>query len=170
MNSQVIEPQVATLHQGSAPARISSRVASLPASPIRRFFEIASTIDDVISLSIGEPDFVTPTPILEAGIRSLRAGQTAYTDTSGTLKLREAIIARLSQMFDCPEYDPVKEALITIGVSEGTQLAFDAILNPGDEVIIPPALFCQLCGSGSASGGHSSATGYAGGRQLPDFG
>ena len=153
MNSQVIEPQVATLHQASAPARISSRVASLPASPIRRFFEIASTMDDVISLSIGEPDFVTPTPILEAGIRSLRAGQTAYTDTSGTLKLREAIIARLSQMYDCPEYDPVKEALITIGVSEGTQLAFDAILNPGDEVIIPQPCFVSFAAAVQLAGG-----------------
>lgn len=153
MNNNALEPRLDGMPLAHAQARVSARVAALPASPIRRFFEIASTMDDVISLSIGEPDFVTPAPILEAGIRSLREGHTAYTDTSGTLELRKAIVAKLSQLYDCPDYDPASETLITIGVSEGTQLAFDAILDPGDEVIIPQPCFVSFAAAVQLSGG-----------------
>ncbi len=153
MNRNVLEPHMASSALAAARPRVSARVAALPASPIRRFFEIASTMDDVISLSIGEPDFVTPPPILEAGIQSLRDGQTSYTDTSGTLELREAIIAKLAHLYGGPDYDPVREALITIGVSEGTQLAFDAILNPGDEVIIPQPCFVSFTAAVQLAGG-----------------
>ena len=139
---------------GRAPRpRVSARAAALAPSPIRRFFEIAATMDDVISLSIGEPDFVTPAPILEAGVRSLRAGHTAYTDNSGMLPLREAIIARLRALYDCPAYDPAAEALVTVGVSEANSLAFDAILDPGDEVIIPQPSFVSFTAAVQLAGG-----------------
>ncbi len=139
---------------GRAPRpRVSARAAALAPSPIRRFFEIAATMDDVISLSIGEPDFVTPAPILEAGVRSLRAGHTAYTDNSGMLPLREAIIARLRALYDCPAYDPAAEALVTVGVSEANSLAFDAILDPGDEVIIPQPCFVSFTAAVQLAGG-----------------
>lgn len=152
MDAHLMERESAP-RSADSESRISSRVKGLPASPIRRFFEIASTMDDVISLSIGEPDFVTPEPILKAGIRSLKAGQTSYTDTSGTLELREAVIAKQSALYDCPSYDPVTEALITIGVSEGTQLAFDAILDSGDEVIIPQPCFVSFAPAAQLAGG-----------------
>ena len=100
-----MQHQSATLNGRVGTGRISARAAALPASPIRRFFEIANTLDDVISLSIGEPDFVTPEPILEAGVASLRRGSTAYTDNSGILQLREAIVAHLRTFYDCPAYD-----------------------------------------------------------------
>ncbi len=153
MNSNHSTSQMTTFTSKADRDRVSTRVANLPASPIRRFFEIAATMDDVISLSIGEPDFVTPAPILEAGIQSLRDGQTAYTDTSGTIELREAIISKLSNLYGGPTYDPVSEALITIGVSEGTQLAFDAILNPGDEVLIPQPCFVSFTAAVQLAGG-----------------
>ncbi len=153
MNHHAVESQITPPTLAVARARVSARVAALPASPIRRFFEIASTMDDVISLSIGEPDFVTPAPILEAGIQSLRDGQTSYTDTSGIIELRAAIVAKLSRLYEGPDYDPVREALITIGVSEGTQLAFDAILDPGDEVIIPQPCFASFTAAVQLAGG-----------------
>ncbi len=133
--------------------RVSARAASLPASPIRRFFEIAATMDDVISLSIGEPDFVTPPPVLEAGIQALRAGHTSYTDNSGILALRESILAHWGRLYDCPAYDAETEVLITIGVSEATQLAFDAILDPGDEVIVPQPCFVSFVAAVQLAGG-----------------
>ena len=97
-------------------------------------------MDDVISLGIGEPDFVTPIPILEAGIRSLRAGRTGYTSNAGVLELREAVCANLDDRYDVL-YQPENEIVITVGVSEALYLAMTAILEPGDEVIIPTPCF-----------------------------
>lgn len=148
-----MQPQTPFRNGRPAGTRVSRRVAALPASPIRRFFEIAATMDDVISLSIGEPDFVTPSPILEAGIEALREGHTSYTDNSGILELREAIMAHLTRLYDCPAYDPATEALITIGVSEASQLAFDAILDPGDEVLIPQPCFVSFTAGVRLAGG-----------------
>ncbi len=156
MDTQINESQPTSpcTANGTMPrSRISARAAALPASPIRRFFEIAATMDNVISLSIGEPDFVTPTPVMEAGMRSLRAGHTSYTDNSGLLELREAILAHWSRLYDCPAYDPVTEVLVTVGVSEATQLAFDAILDPGDEVIIPQPCFVSFTAAVQMAGG-----------------
>lgn len=133
--------------------RVSARATATAPSPIRRFFEIAATMDDVISLSIGEPDFVTPEPILEEAVRALRRGATAYTDNSGLIELREAIVKQLVRLYDSPEYDPDTEALITVGVSEGTQLAFDAILDPGDEVIVPQPCFVSFTAGIKMAGG-----------------
>ncbi len=119
---------------------ISRRVASVPPSGIRRFFDIAATMPDVISLGVGEPDFVTPEPILNAGIASLQRGETAYTSNSGIIGLRRALSAHLSRRYGV-EYDPETELLITVGVSEALYLAVTAILDPGDEVIVPQPCF-----------------------------
>ena len=119
---------------------LAKNVAGLKPSGIRKFFDIAATMKDVISLGIGEPDFTTPKPILEAGIRSLRAGETHYTSNSGKLELRQAIAGNLKRLYGV-SYDPVNEIVTTVGVSEALYLVMTALLNPGDEVIIPTPCF-----------------------------
>lgn len=119
---------------------VSSRVAGVPSSGIRRFFDIAATMEDVISLGIGEPDFITPKPIIEAGIRSLQAGETQYTSNSGVLELRQALSAHLERRYGM-SYSPEDELLITVGVSEALYLALTAVIDTGDEVIIPTPCF-----------------------------
>ena len=119
---------------------VSQRVLSVPPSGIRRFFDIAATMKNVISLGIGEPDFVTPRPILQAGVASLERGETAYTSNSGVWELRQALAAHLQRMYGV-SYDPEHELLITVGVSEALYLAMTAILDPGDEVIVPEPCF-----------------------------
>jgi len=96
--------------------RLSKRVAGLKPSGIRKFFDIAATMKDVISLGIGEPDFTTPRPILEAGIRSLQAGETHYTSNSGKLEVRQAVADHLKRLYGV-SYDPVNEIILTVGVS-----------------------------------------------------
>ncbi len=119
---------------------LSQRVAGLRPSGIRKFFDIAATMKDVISLGIGEPDFATPAPIMEAGKTSLDQGETHYTSNAGKLELREAISSHLKSLYGI-SYDPVKELIVTVGVSEALYLATTAILDPGDEVIIPTPCF-----------------------------
>ena len=119
---------------------LSRSVAGLKPSGIRKFFDIAATMKDVISLGIGEPDFTTPGSILEAGIRSLRAGNTHYTSNSGKLELRQAVAGNLKRLYGV-SYDPVEEIIATVGVSEALYLVMTALLNPGDEVIIPTPCF-----------------------------
>ena len=119
---------------------VADRVERVPPSGIRRFFDIAATMDDVISLGIGEPDFTTPSPIIRAGIQSLERGETKYTSNSGMLELRQALTAHLKRLYDV-EYDPETELLITVGVSEALYLALTASINPGDEVIVPTPCF-----------------------------
>jgi aminotransferase len=119
---------------------LAKKVAGLKPSGIRRFFDIAATMKDVISLGIGEPDFTTPQPILEAGIRSLQAGETHYTSNWGKLELRQAISAHLMRLYGI-SYNPAGEIIVTVGVSEALYLAMTALLNPGDEVIIPTPCF-----------------------------
>ncbi|MCA9898136.1 MAG: aminotransferase class I/II-fold pyridoxal phosphate-dependent enzyme, partial [Anaerolineales bacterium] len=119
---------------------ISDRVAGTPPSGIRKFFDIAATMKDVISLGIGEPDFVTPKPILQAGIDSLQRGETAYTSNSGTAELRTALSQHLNKLYKV-QYDPADEIIVTVGVSEALYLVMTAVLNPGDEVIIPEPSF-----------------------------
>jgi aminotransferase len=131
---------------------ISNRVQQIPPSGIRRFFDIAATMDNVISLGIGEPDFVTPEPILEAGIASMRAGHTHYTSNSGTMELRTALSQHLAKLYGV-EYDPALEILATVGVSEAMYLALTAILNPGDEVIVPQPCFVAYTAEVSLAGG-----------------
>jgi aminotransferase len=120
--------------------RIAERVAKVPASGIRRFFDIAATMPDVISLGIGEPDFVTPEHIRAAGVRALDEGRTAYTSNSGLLELRVALAEHLERLYGV-RYDPETELLITVGVSEALQNAMLATINDGDEVIVPEPSF-----------------------------
>src|SRR6202142_925078 len=101
---------------GAAPPP-AARVAAVPPSGIRKFFDVIATMPDVISLGVGEPDFTTPTQIIEAGVRSLRAGRTHYTSNFGTLELRRALAKHLQRLYGV-EYDPEGELLITVGASE----------------------------------------------------
>lgn len=120
--------------------RLSKRVAGLKPSGIRKFFDIVATMKDVISLGIGEPDFTTPKPILDAGIRSLQNGETHYTSNSGKIELRQGVADNLQKLYKV-KYDPASEIVATVGVSEALYLTFTAILEPGDEVIIPTPCF-----------------------------
>ncbi|WP_395143995.1 aminotransferase class I/II-fold pyridoxal phosphate-dependent enzyme [Armatimonas sp.] len=115
---------------------LSQIVASTPASGIRRFFDLVAELDDVISLGVGEPDYVTPWRIREAAIYSLEKGRTTYTSNYGLLELREAIVAKHIERYGTG-WNPRTEVLVTVGVSEALDTAFRAILNPGDEVLIP---------------------------------
>jgi aminotransferase len=119
---------------------LAKSVAGLKPSGIRKFFDIAATMKDVISLGIGEPDFTTPKQILDAGIHSLQAGETHYTSNSGKLELRQAVAGNLKHLYGV-SYDPVNEVLATVGVSEALYLVMTALLDPGDEVIIPTPCF-----------------------------
>jgi len=119
---------------------LSKRVVNLKPSGIRKFFDIAATMDDVISLGIGEPDFTTPAPILEAGIRSLQNGETHYTSNWGKIELRQAIADNLEKLYGV-SYNPENEIIATVGVSEALYLTMTALLNPGEEVIIPTPCF-----------------------------
>ncbi|PEN09508.1 aromatic amino acid aminotransferase [Longimonas halophila] len=119
---------------------LSERVRSTPPSGIRRFFEIAATMDDVISLGIGEPDFVTPQPAVQAGIDALNDGQTSYTANAGRADLRTAISEELSSRYGV-SYDAEDEILSTVGVSEAMQLTMLSVLDPGDEILIPEPCF-----------------------------
>jgi aminotransferase len=114
---------------------LSQRVRAVPPSGIRRFFDIAATMDDVISLGVGEPDFDTPRVIVEAGVESLREGRTHYTSNHGTLELRRALSDHLDRRYGV-RYDPATEILVTVGASEGLDLALRATCDPGDEVIL----------------------------------
>lgn len=113
---------------------IANNVRAIPRSGIRDFFDIVQGMKDVISLGVGEPDFVTPWHIREAAIYALERGKTGYTSNLGLLKLREAISASLTKHFQVT-YDPKNEILIAVGVSEALDLALRALINPGDEVI-----------------------------------
>jgi len=113
---------------------VARHVGAIPRSGIRDFFDIVQGMKDVISLGVGEPDFVTPWHIREAAIYALEQGRTSYTSNLGLLKLREAISRNVEKNFQIP-YDPKQEILVAVGVSEAMDLAFRAVLNPGDEVI-----------------------------------
>jgi aminotransferase len=129
------------LNTKSAPSQardslISQKVTSLPPSGIRKFFDLLSSMEDIISLGIGEPDFVTPWHIREAGTYSLEKGYTMYTSNSGMPELRQELASYLELRYRV-SYHPEHEILITTGTSEGLDLALRAIINLGDEVIIP---------------------------------
>jgi aminotransferase len=115
---------------------ISQKVATLPPSGIRKFFDLLSSVEDVISLSIGEPDFITPWHIRESATYSLEKGYTMYTSNSGMPELRQEL-ARYLELRYGVSYHPEHEILITTSSSEGLDLALRAIINPGDEIIIP---------------------------------
>ena len=121
---------------------IPSRIQEIKPSGIRKFFDLVSGRPDVISLTVGEPDFVTPWHIRMAGIESLEKGKTYYTANAGLMELRTEISRYLERRFQA-HYDPQKEIIVTVGGSEAIDLTFRALLEPGDEVIIPlPAFVC----------------------------
>jgi aminotransferase len=127
-----------TTQAGRAPLAdraLSERVLSVPPSGIRRFFDILATMDDVISLGVGEPDFDTPERVVAAGVRALHAGRTHYTSNYGTIELRRALAEHLERRYGVA-YDPASELLITVGASEAVDLALRATCDPGDEVIL----------------------------------
>src|SRR5471030_3047280 len=113
---------------------VADHVREIPRSGIRDFFEIVQSMQGVISLGIGEPDFVTPWHIREAAIYALERGKTGYTSNLGLLNLREEISRYVASDYKL-QYDPATEILISVGVSEALDLALRAVLNPGDEVL-----------------------------------
>jgi aminotransferase len=113
---------------------IADQVSAIPKSGIRDFFEVVQSMSDVISLGIGEPDYVTPWRIREAAIFALEKGKTGYTSNLGLPRLRESIASYLSRRYQV-HYEPKREVLVTVGVSEALDLALRAIVNPGDEII-----------------------------------
>src|SRR4051794_6332383 len=114
---------------------LAQRVRDVPPSGIRRFFDILATMDDVISLGVGEPDFDTPERIVAAGVRSLHNGRTHYTSNYGTIELRRALAAHLERLYGVA-YDPATELLVTVGASEAVDLAPGARGAPGEGVIL----------------------------------
>ncbi len=130
---------------------INERVRQVKPSGIRKFFDIAATMDDVLSLSIGEPDFVTPWRVRDAGINSLVQGRTFYTSNAGMIELRQKVCAYYERQFGL-KYEAATESLITVGGSEGIDMCIRALIGEGDEVIIPePSFVCykpltELCG------------------------
>lgn len=132
--------------------RLSHKVNSIPPSGIRRFFDIAATMKDVISLGIGEPDFVTPQHISQAAIDSILQGDTHYTSNSGTIELRTALSDKLFELYGV-RYNAETEILITVGVSEALQCAMLAVIDPGDEVLVVEPSFVAYKPSVVLAGG-----------------
>ena len=131
---------------------ISQRANSIAPSGIRKFFDLLASMDGVISLGVGEPDYSTPWGIREAAIYSLEQGRTMYTSNLGTPELRQELARHLEQRYGL-KYDPATELLITVGVSEALDLAMRATIDPGDEVIMPAPCYVAYPASVSLSGG-----------------
>lgn len=119
---------------------LSNRVRSIKPSGIRKFFDIAASMEGVISLGVGEPDFPTPANVTKAGVDSIVQRGTAYTANSGLIELRRAISSYLERRFQV-EYNPQNQILVTVGASEAVDLALRAVVNPGDEVLVPEPTF-----------------------------
>lgn len=119
---------------------LSKKVQDLKPSGIRRFFDLAESMSDCISLGVGEPDFQTPERIREKGIQMLRLGATKYTANAGLGELRKAISEYMSGRFGI-KYDPQSEITVTVGGSEGIDVAIRACVDPGDEVLVPEPCF-----------------------------
>jgi len=132
--------------------RISPTVKAIPPSGIRRFFDIVAETKGVISLGVGEPDFVTPWHIRESCVYGLQKGYTAYTSNYGLLELRQEIVRNCSEKYGVA-YDPRKEVLVTVGVSEAVDLAMRAILSPGDEVLVPEPSYVSYKACVALAGG-----------------
>ncbi len=131
---------------------IAHSVQQLRPSGIRRFFDIAASMDDVVTLGIGEPNFVTPQHIMDAGIASLQRGNTAYTSNSGLIELRSAISKHINRLYGV-HYEADSQILVTVGVSEALWLALRAILNPGDEVLVVQPCFVANAAAVEMAGG-----------------
>ncbi len=121
---------------------LSDKVREIRFSGIRKFFDIAASMDGILSLSVGEPDFKTPFAIRKAAVRTLEKGRTTYTSNAGLIELREAIADYLKDRIDTV-YDPKKEILVTVGGSEAIDASIRALVNPGDEILVPePSFVC----------------------------
>lgn len=131
---------------------LSKIVREIPPSGIRKFFDVAAQMPNAISLGVGEPDFATPWSICEAAYKSLKAGKTSYTSTLGTLELRKAIAHHVQELYGI-QYNATEEVLVTVGVSEGMDLAMRALLDPGDEVIVPEPCYVSYRACVSLAGG-----------------
>ena len=152
MPSPGIEPSAGATDPDRPGHRLARRLDALSGSGIRRFFDIMASMEDVISLSIGEPDFVTPWPIRDAAIRSIEQGHTHYTSNYGLLELREQLARHLDRLYGL-SYEPANEMLITSGVSEALDITMRAILDPGDEVILPDPSYVAYGPAISLAGG-----------------
>ncbi|MGB2695466.1 MAG: aminotransferase class I/II-fold pyridoxal phosphate-dependent enzyme [Dehalococcoidia bacterium] len=142
-----------TTHEGvTHRGAISQNVQGLPASGIRKFFDLLSSMDDVISLGVGEPDFVTPEGIRQAAIRSIEEGLTHYTSNYGLIELRQAIAQHVYRLYGI-EYDPASEVIVTAGSSEAILLATLALLDPGDEVLCSDPYYVAYLPSVMLAGG-----------------
>ena len=133
---------------------IRDNVKNMPPSGIRKYFDIVNEMDDVISLGVGEPDFVTPWNIAEAGIYSLEQGHTHYSSNAGFVELRREISNYLKRRFDL-SYNPDNEVIVTVGGSEGIDIALRALVGPGDEVIVPEPSFVAYKGCTAFTGATS---------------
>ncbi|MBO5505676.1 MAG: aminotransferase class I/II-fold pyridoxal phosphate-dependent enzyme [Clostridia bacterium] len=121
---------------------LNKTVIGTPPSGIRKFFDLAAEMDDVVSLGVGEPDFVTPWHIREVGITSLEKGKTHYTSNAGIKELRVELSKYMKRRFKV-EYDPLSEIIVTVGGSEAIDLFIRTVVNPGDEVLVPePSFVC----------------------------
>jgi aminotransferase len=140
------------IDQSNTVPPLSKIARELAPSGIRRFFDIAAKMHDVISLGVGEPDFVTPWVIREAGIYSIEKGQTTYTSNYGLLELRQEISKHLDWLYGV-KYAPDNQILVTVGVSEGMDLAMRAILDPGDQVLVPEPCYVSYRPCVSLAGG-----------------
>ncbi|MBO5588800.1 MAG: aminotransferase class I/II-fold pyridoxal phosphate-dependent enzyme [Anaerovibrio sp.] len=132
--------------------RISPIVKSVPPSGIRKFFDIASEMEDVISLGVGEPDFVTPWSIRESCVYGLEQGYTSYTANRGLMELREEICFMHKRRFEL-DYNPKTDVLVTVGVSEALDIAMRTILSPGDEILIPEPCYVSYKACATLAGG-----------------
>ncbi len=131
---------------------VSNLVQDLKPSGIRKFFDLAANIEGVVSLGVGEPDFVTSWTVREAAISSLEEGYTSYTANAGLIELREEIANYMNKQFHV-SYDPKDEIIVTVGASEGIDLAMRAILNPGEEVIVVEPCFVAYAPLVTMAGG-----------------
>lgn len=131
---------------------LSKSALKIPPSGIRKFFDIAAEMKDCISLGVGEPDFITPQPFGAAGIKSIADGKTQYTSNSGLKELRCAISCYLHDSIDV-DYEPETEVLVTVGASEAIDLALRALLNPGDEVLVPSPSYVSYAPCVELTGG-----------------
>ena len=130
----------------------SARAREIPPSGIRKFFDLLLTMEDVISLGVGEPDFETPWNVAEAGIYGIEQGHTSYTSNKGLLPLRQLIAKELLNRYGVG-YDPEEEIVITTGVSEAADIAIRALVDPGDEVLVAEPSYVSYGPCATLAGG-----------------
>lgn len=141
-----------TTEKRNLSGKLNQKLLAMPPSGIRRFFDLVIGMEDVVSLGVGEPDFVTPECVREKAAHDLAAGHTTYTSNSGLLALRQELALWLNKKYDVT-YDPVAEMLITVGASEAIDLALRALCNPGDEVIVLQPCYVSYAPSVELAGG-----------------